>query len=87
MKVFDLSWNNLAGNEDPKKVQEVVDMICTMIMTKDKLVHVNLDYNNFDDFDMCEQIADALKDNHTIYGFHFTGHCGYVDNLGFYQVR
>jgi hypothetical protein len=36
---------------------------------------------------MCEQIADVLKDNHTIYGFHFAGHCGYVDNLGFYEVR
>jgi hypothetical protein len=24
--------------------------------------------------------------NHTIYGFHFAGHYGFVDNLGFFIV-
>jgi NLR family CARD domain-containing protein 3 len=35
---------------------------------------------------MCSQLADALKSNRTIYGFHFTGNYGYVDARGFLVV-
>ena len=30
-----------------------------------------------------EIIAEGLKENHTIYGIHFTGNAGHVDKLGF----
>ena len=54
-----------------------------MIKDKGKIIHLNLSYNNFS-YDECDIIAEMLKDNHTIYGFHFAGHYGYVDNLGFF---
>ena len=59
-----------------------------MITNCKKLRHVSFDYNNFttDHFEYLNAISEALKTNHTIYGFHFAGHPGYVDHLGFYRV-
>ena len=49
------------------------------------MIHASFDYNNFN-YDECVRVADTLKSNHTLYGFHFAGHYGYVDNLGFFIV-
>ena len=46
------------------------------------LIHLDMSHNNMPFID-CEIIADGLKDNHSIYGLHWTGNQGYVDNQGF----
>lgn len=46
---------------------------------------MDLSNNNFSLNDSIE-ISKALEDNHTIYGFHFSGNYGYVDSRGFLVV-
>ncbi len=41
--------------------------------------------NSFD-FHASKEIANALKENHSIYGFHFSGNYGYVDPWGFLVI-
>ena len=47
------------------------------------MVHLDLSNNSFS-YDESQLIAENLnKYNKTIYGFHFIGNYGYVDNKGF----
>jgi hypothetical protein len=46
------------------------------------LVHVDFGFCGVQTQDT-EIITEGLKENHTIYGFHFMGNQGYIDNLGF----
>ena len=46
---------------------------------------MDFSYNHFT-IEEAKIISNSLKRNHTIYGFHFNGHYGYVDNLGFFIV-
>jgi hypothetical protein len=58
------------------------------------VVHLDLSVNNFT-LSECKQIKDvhtfilskALKQNHSIYGFHFAGNYGYIDAKGFLQLK
>jgi hypothetical protein len=51
------------------------------------LRHLDLSNNSFSITD-CELLAEALKDNHNLYGFHFNGNNNkcYVDGKGFLIV-
>ena len=49
------------------------------------LLHLDLSCNKFTHQES-KLIAEALEANQTIYGFHFKGNYGYVDNLGFLVV-
>lgn len=40
----------------------------------------------FFSMDESTKICEALKENKTIYGFHFSGNNGYVDYLGYLQL-
>ena len=46
------------------------------------LLHVDMSHNHIPLQDV-EIIADGLKDNHKILGFHFSGNAGYIDDQGF----
>jgi hypothetical protein len=46
------------------------------------LIHIDLSHNKMLKNDV-EIIAEGLKENHTIYGIHFSGNSGHVDKLGF----
>lgn len=46
------------------------------------MMHIDLSANGFS-FQDCNLIAEGLKQNHTVYGFHFAGNYGYVDTKGF----
>jgi hypothetical protein len=62
----------------------VTDLICKTIKERTLLVHVSLSHNDFLPEESVK-IAEVLNKNQTIYGFHFEGHQGYSDNLGFYH--
>lgn len=49
------------------------------------LLHLDLSCNKFTHSES-KQIAEALEANQTIFGFHFKGNYGFVDNLGFLVV-
>ena len=63
----------------------MTDLFCEILEKNKKLVHISFDYNNFN-YQECVRVAESLETNHTLYGFHFAGHFGYVDNLGFFIV-
>ena len=46
------------------------------------LIHVDISNNKIGETDV-ETIAEGLKENHTIFGIHFVGNAGHVDNKGF----
>lgn len=48
----------------------------------EKVIHLDLSSNYFT-LDECRQIAEGINSNKSIYGFHFFGNFGYVDNRGF----
>ena len=56
-----------------------------MIQFNQGLVHVDFSGNYFGVAE-CQQIAETLKMNNTILGFHFEGNYGYVDQYGFLVV-
>lgn len=52
-------------------------------MEKNKtLVHLDLCSNKFR-FEECQDIAEGLKSNLSIYGIHFEGNFGYIDSEGY----
>lgn len=50
------------------------------------MLHLDLSFNRFS-LQEGESISLALEENHTLIGFHFEGHHGYVDNKGFLVVQ
>ena len=46
------------------------------------LIHLDLSYNNIT-YDTCKILALGLKKNHSIYGLHFAGNYGKIDEHGF----
>lgn len=83
MIVFDISWNSI-GVQERKDVQ-CIQKICDFLNTNKSLLHLDLSANQFSIAD-CKQIANALKNNRSIYGFHFSGNWGRVDPRGFLEV-
>lgn len=47
-----------------------------------ELVHLDISFNKIG-YTMTCTIAEGLKKNKNIIGFHYTGNCGYVDSKGF----
>ena len=77
--VVDLSWNCLGAlNIDNSAVRS----ICEFLKKNEKVIHLDLSNNNFS-LEESNRIAESLKSNHTIYGFHFEGNYGYGDRRGF----
>jgi len=50
-----------------------------------ELRHLDLSSNYFR-LESSQKIAESLNKNKTIYGFHYSGNCGYVDSRGFLIV-
>lgn len=84
--VLDLSWNSL-GLESKlfNRENRLADYICTFLQTNKTLLHLDLSCNKFS-LDECKKIAESLKTNQSIYGFHFQGNFGSVDTLGFLNI-
>lgn len=53
-----------------------------MVSTNKELIHFDLSFNRISYKITCN-IAEGLKKNKTIIGFHYTGNSGYVDTKGF----
>jgi hypothetical protein len=80
LRVLDLSSNSLGMSGSC--VSDLSDFI---IRNKD-LRHLDLSSNYFGKQDT-QSISDALNQNQTIYGIHFTGNYGFVDSRGFLVVN
>jgi len=80
LKVLDLSWNSLGQNGS-----QFAKAFATYIGANTTLVHLDLS-NNYITMEDAKVIAEELKHNHTLYGFHFQGNVGYVDHKGFLIV-
>ena len=81
MKVFDYCFNKLGefGNSCAKNIANV--------LTNNKvLLHVDFSENNFN-LEESKLIGEALEKNKKIYGFHFSGNCGYIDSKGFLKFE
>lgn len=97
--MIDLGYNHIGKGLKvikDKKVQrrrrgriqdlEVSEIIQEFLEDNKSVVHFDLSCNSFR-YDECVQIAEGLKVNHTVYGFHFDGNYGYVDSEGFLLVE
>ena len=96
LKVLDLSYNCMGKGlkvikDQPQRrgrgpvIPELSGSIKKFLDTNTKLVHLDFSSNKFR-FEECIDIRDGLKDNYTIFGFHFQGNYGYVDSEGFLVV-
>ncbi|CAK90105.1 unnamed protein product (macronuclear) [Paramecium tetraurelia] len=76
IKVLDFSYNLLGcGNV-------IAPALKDFIIENKSIQHLDLSANSFT-FSDCTIISEALKQNHSIYGFHFRGNFGFVDSKGF----
>lgn len=80
LRVLDLSWNSLGMHSS-----NFANAFGEFLRTNDSLIHLDMSSNYFSMEDS-KIIAEALAENHTIYGFHFQGNHGYVDSKGFLQI-
>lgn len=80
MEVLDLSNNSigLPGKYENKCIEALGEFF----VSNKKLKHLDLSFNliNYEDSLI---LAGNLEKNFTIYGFHYTGNHGYVDDRGF----
>ncbi|CAD8053199.1 unnamed protein product [Paramecium primaurelia] len=76
LKVLDLSQNSLGIGYDWSQ------SFNKMVQLNKELIHFDLSFNKID-YQITCQIAEGLKKNKSILGFHYTGNCGYVDPKGF----
>lgn len=81
MKVLDMSWNSMGLHNSG-----FAKAFAEYIRTNDNLIHLDLS-NNYIGKEDSKIIAEALTQNHTLYGFHFQGNTGYVDSKGFLIVN
>lgn len=79
--VLDISWNSLGGNNP-----SLAPLIVEVLQKNEKIIHLDLSNNNFS-LQESKLIASGLENNHSIYGFHFSGNYGYVDSKGFLIVH
>lgn len=96
LKVLDLGWNRMGkalkviipvqkrrrGPHEP----ELSTSISEFLENNKTIVHLDLCSNKFR-YEECKEIAEGLKKNHTIYGFHFEGNYGYIDSEGFLVIK
>ena len=76
IRVLDISWNCLGINKNISCAEKLTEML-----KKNKcIVHLDLSNNNFD-LKESILISSGLEENKSIYGFHFHGNYGYVDDL------
>ena len=57
-------------------------MLAEVLLTSTKLFHLDISYNAIGRED-CLVIADGLRLNHSLFGFHVAGNEAFVDELGF----
>ncbi|EGR29347.1 leucine rich repeat protein [Ichthyophthirius multifiliis] len=80
LKVLDFSCNSLGLGGS------CVEQICAFLGKNIELKHLDLS-NNYFNQEQSVKVAEALEKNQSIYGFHFSGNCGYVDSRGFLIVE
>jgi len=97
LRALDLSCNSIGKGlkvrRDPlwfkpkrgRRPVEPSQVISDFLAANKFLFHLDLSNNGFRK-DECSKIALGLKENNTVYGFHFEGNYGYVDTEGFLIV-
>ncbi len=86
MAVLDLSYNTLGERRYVLNVnKEFVNKLAFLLPKLNLLQHLDLSCNGFN-FKESKKISQALNDNHTMFGFHFSGNFGYTDEKGFLNV-
>jgi Ran GTPase-activating protein (RanGAP) involved in mRNA processing and transport len=73
LKVLDVSNNSFGIGGS------CIAELCDFLKQNKEVVHFDLSSNSFGYHDS-KEISNALKENHSIYGFHFSGNYGYVDS-------
>lgn len=78
---MDVGWNVFGEAFKTMKTEKdaCLDEICNFIKENATVLHLDLSNNHFT-YKQSERIQTALKKNHSIFGFHFTGNKGYVDS-------
>ncbi|KRX05204.1 hypothetical protein PPERSA_06838 [Pseudocohnilembus persalinus] len=80
IKILDLSCNSLGMKANcSQQIAEFLDK-------NQSMVHLDLSINKFD-LEQSKNIANGLEKNKTMYGFHFRGNYGYVDNKMFLVIN
>jgi len=82
MRVLDLSWNSIGRS----KTKVFVKQLAENLANQENIVHMDLSHNKIKRED-CKNIAEALKPNHTLWGFHFGDNEGYVLDAKGYLVE
>jgi len=56
-----------------------------LLINEGYLKHLDLSFCNMKESE-CKIFGELLKDNHTLWGLHFTGNWGYIDERGFIKI-
>lgn len=84
LTVLDLSWNRLSIKPlvEIKENEGFFDYLGKLFLEHDKLIHFDISFNKFSRKE-AEVIAEFLKQNHTLMGFHFNLNAGVLDDQQF----
>lgn len=78
--MLDISWNSCGSSSS--KLLEVGNAWGDGLSENRTLLHLDLSFNKILRLDS-EILAQKIKINHSMYGFHYSGNDGKIDNLGF----
>merc|ERR1719313_1146351 len=81
LEELDIAWNGL-GAQASAQDEGLQCLARALEAPTSKLYHLDLSYNSLS-VEMCEVLADALKENHVLYGLHLAGNAARLDPDGF----
>ncbi|EAS05236.2 hypothetical protein TTHERM_01243500 (macronuclear) [Tetrahymena thermophila SB210] len=84
LNVLDLSKNPLGGDQNKLACSQEIKRF--LMYQQSNVVHLDLSNCGFNQQESTI-IQEGLINNHTIYGFHFSGNVGVVDALGFLNIN
>jgi len=87
LRLLNVAWNRLgsgvqADSARKKDATQSARLLSSIFREGQSLLHLDLSYNNINAED-CMILAQALRDNHTLFGIHLIGNEAAVDDLGF----
>lgn len=79
---IDLSWNRLGVVTATHGLSNPMAMLGEILEDNRRLFHLDISYNAIR-ADDCELLAEGLRENHTLFGFHVAGNQAQMDASGF----
>ena len=88
MKGFRLRSLNLSMNKlyDQDFQSGQMSLAIKQLINEGYLRHLDLSFCNLGASE-CKILGELIKDNHTLWGLHFLGNEGYVDERGFIKLK